>query len=88
MGTRGYEGWIGGMFPKANATFFKKFAFQENARYGDEGNAIQCYTCKHFIELETLSPEAMLYPGECVSHEETWVARRGLADLSGAVAVE
>ena len=56
VGTGGYEGWIAATFPEAKTTFVKKFQYQNNAEYLDDGCAVQCYTCDKFIELETLSP--------------------------------
>jgi hypothetical protein len=82
VGTNGHEGWIGAIFPTADTTFYKRFSYQEGATYADEGCAIQCYTCKHMIELETLSPFGVIPPGEEVIHEECWKVRRGLADLT------
>ncbi|NLF38453.1 hypothetical protein GX586_03350 [bacterium] len=80
VGTTGYEGWIGAIFPSENATFVKQFVYQENATYTDEGCAIECYTCAKFIELETLAPMTIIHPGEEACHEERWIVRTGLAN--------
>jgi len=81
VGTSGHEGWLGAVFPAANTTFYKCFSYQEGAAYTDDGCAIQSYTCKRMIEMETLSPFGVFQPGEELAHEEIWLAREGLADL-------
>ena len=73
VGTGGYDGWIAAAFPALKITFIKKFQYQHNANYIDEGCALQCYTCNKFIELETLSPYQTIYPGETISHTEEWI---------------
>ena len=81
-GTSGCEGWLGANFPAAGASFFKRFQYQLGREYVDDGCAIQCYTCANFIEMETLSPQQILLPGERLEHEEIWIAQAGLADLT------
>jgi len=87
VGTNGEEGWLGAIFPAATTTFYKQFVRQEGATYLDDGCAIQSYTCKDFIEMETLSPHAVINPGEELAHEELWRARAGLADLTNVAAI-
>jgi hypothetical protein len=87
VGTNGEEGWIGAIFPAANTTFYKQFVRQDGATYLDDGCAIQSYTCPQFIEMETLSPCAVINPGEELVHEECWRVRVGLADLADVAAI-
>jgi hypothetical protein len=42
------------------------------ASYPDEDCSLQVYTCRSFIELETLGPVTTFYPGVEVVHEEVW----------------
>jgi len=80
VGTGGYDGWIAATFPKFKTTFIKKFEYQNNGTYIDDGCAIQCYTCEKFIEMETLSPFQTIYPGESISHTEEWILVAGTVD--------
>ena len=65
----------------------KHFAYEEGAAYVDEGCALQCYTCGKFIELESLSPQRVLHPGEAVCHEERMRIVPGAVDVYDARAV-
>ncbi len=87
VGTSGYEGWICAAFPHAGATLFKRFAYHEGAAYVDEGCALQCYTCAKFIELESLSPQTVLHPGEQLCHEERFSILPGALDVYDTAAV-
>lgn len=87
VGTSGWEGWMCATFPRANTTLVKRFAYQEGAAYVDEGCALQCYTCAKFIELESLSPQSVLHPGEAVCHEEQFRIVPGAVDVYDAGAV-
>lgn len=87
VGTSGWEGWMGAVFPQARATFIKRFTYHEGMPYVDEGCALQCYTCRYFIELESLSPQCVLHPGEALCHEERWRVFPGEVDVYDAAAV-
>lgn len=84
VGTTGYEGWIAATFPGQNATFCKSFTYMPGAHYSDEGCALECYTCAHFIELETLSPYYVLHPGEEMTQRELWHVYPKAVDVSHA----
>ncbi|MCX7044068.1 MAG: hypothetical protein NTX50_01090 [Candidatus Sumerlaeota bacterium] len=66
--------WIGQW--SDDATFIKSVKMCPHAPYPDGGCNIEIYTCKFFIELESLSPVRILGPGETLEHEERWIVTR------------
>jgi len=52
--------------------FLKEFAYQEGLPYPDGGASVEVYANGRFLELETLSPLALVEPGEAVEHTEIW----------------
>lgn len=46
------------------------------AEYPDGGVSYETFMCRHMVELETLSPLAVLRPGERREHRETWELRQ------------
>jgi hypothetical protein len=52
--------------------FIKRSEFDPAGEYGDFGSSSECYSCKEFLELETLAPLCLLEPGSSASHTETW----------------
>lgn len=84
VGTAGYEGWIAATFPACKTTLCKSFDYIRGGKYSDQGCAVECYTCPDFIELETLSPEYVVHPGEEVSHVEKWCVKNEIADVNSA----
>lgn len=85
VGTVGNEGFIG--LARPDCTFIKYAAYQEAANYPDNGCSIEAYTCSVLIELETLSPSYILYPGEEFHHDEFWLITPQTVDPYDGVAV-
>lgn len=71
VGTAGHQGWIGAAFE--DTVFIKRFDRLPTNDYPDDNCAIECYTGKDFLELETLSPNMVFMPGVPVSHTEEWI---------------
>ncbi len=71
VGVSGDEGFIGKS--DKDHTFIIKFNRLPITDYPDDNCAIQSYTCKKFIELETLSPNTVFLPEVPVSHTEEWI---------------
>ena len=59
---------------REDATFVKAARRIPEATYPDGGCNVEMYTCQHFLEMETLSPAAMLAEGEALEHVERWTA--------------
>lgn len=58
---------------RTDETFIKRFAPIVGAEYPDGGCNVELYTCKHFIEMETLSPLYTYNPGMEYTHTEHWL---------------
>ncbi len=58
-------------FVNGNA-FVKKFGFEKNAEYPDNGCNCESYTCDGYTEMECLSPFVILDSNETTVHEEEW----------------
>jgi hypothetical protein len=84
IGSYADAGWVGQW--SDDATFVKQVAVQGAAAYPDGGCNIELYTCDRFIEMETLSPMAVLGPGETLAHEERWFVSQPIEMTSQAVA--
>ena len=52
--------------------FVKKFDYDENATYPDNGCNCESYTNFKIMEIESLGPVTHLKPGETVSFVEKW----------------
>jgi len=70
VGTGSPEGWIA--YCRDEATFIKQHAVIPAAVYPDDNCSQQLYTCPDFIEMETLAPMGVIYPGEEIVHREVW----------------
>jgi hypothetical protein len=54
-------------------TFIKTYKPIIEATYPDGGCNVELYTCKHFVEMETLSPNYVFHPGKQYCHTEHWL---------------
>lgn len=64
------DGWIA--YARAGHLFVKKFEFFPDAIYPDLGSAIELFNRVEMAEMETLSPQVILAPGDSVEHAEDW----------------
>jgi hypothetical protein len=71
VGLYSEEGFLANL--RADGTFVKAYDPILEARYPDGGCNIELYTCKHFVEMETLSPNYTFYPGRDTQHTEHWL---------------
>lgn len=85
VGTSSPEGWVA--LCREDATFVKSYDQIPGARYPDENTSLQVYTCERFIEMETLSPLGIIYPGTEVVHQEVWTVTAAAVDPTDGVAV-
>lgn len=70
IGIAGSVSW--GAYAIGCSLFVKTFSHCPSAAYTDMGASLQLYTDQTLLELETLSPQQALLPGQSVSHSETW----------------
>jgi hypothetical protein len=56
-----------------NYTFVKTYNPIIEGTYPDGGSNIELFTCKNFVELETLSPMYTFHPGKEYCHTEHWI---------------
>jgi hypothetical protein len=80
VGANSPEGWVA--LCREDATFVKSYRWVAGVRYPDEDCSLQVYTCKQFIEMETLSPLTVFYPGEEVVHREVWTVTAEAVDFA------
>jgi len=85
VGTNSPEGWVA--LCREDATFVKSRSWVAGARYPDDDCSLQIYTCAQFIELETLSPLTVFYPGAEVVHQETWTVTSEAVDPADGAAL-
>jgi hypothetical protein len=69
-GVSNRQGWCG--YVRNGEMLLKRFPWQENARYPDNGCNAEIFTDGEMLELETLGPLTPLLPGQTVEHRETW----------------
>lgn len=65
------EGFLAALRPES--TFIKTYQPFVGVQFPDGGCNIELYTCKHFMEMETLSPIYTFYPGREHVHTERWI---------------
>lgn len=70
IGTSNENGWMAYMLN--NQMFLKRYEHFIDGIYPDYNTSFQTYTCDFMLEMETLSPLALLNKGECIEHAETW----------------
>lgn len=51
--------------------FVQRIAFDPTECYPD-GSSVQVYACKPYVELETLSPNKHIQPGQSIEFDVTW----------------
>ena len=64
------DGWIA--YAHAGHLFVKKFTFYPDGIYPDLGSSVELFNRVEMAEMETLSPQVFLAPGESVEHDEDW----------------
>jgi hypothetical protein len=85
VGTHSPESWVA--LCREDGTFVKSYDWVSGARYPDEDSSLQVYTCEQFIEMETLSPLAVFYPGTEIVHRETWTVTAQAIDPTDGAAL-
>jgi len=85
VGTAAPEGWIA--YCRDEATFIKQHCVIPNANYPDDNCSQQMYTCPDFIEMETLTPMTIFYPGEEIVHHEVWTVTAEAVDSADGEAL-
>lgn len=71
VGADSDAGWIA--YARGKLLFVKYFPFFPKGDYTDGGNSVEFYCDARIAELEPLSPEIKLKPGENYSFPEKWV---------------
>lgn len=72
IGINCQQGWCA--YLNKGVAFVKQFNYYDDEEYPDNNCSVELYTCKTFLELETLGPLAVLEPGDELIHEELWTA--------------
>lgn len=71
LGADSDAGWIA--YARGRMLFVKYFPVTPKANYSDGGNTVELYFNPRFAELEPLSPEVNLKPGEKYEFPEKWI---------------
>lgn len=73
LGADSDAGWIA--YALGRRLFVKYFPWFPEGKYSDGGNSVEVYFDPRVAELEPLSPEVVLQPGESYLFPETWTLR-------------
>jgi len=71
VGADSDAGWIA--YTRDRILFVKYFPYDPKGKYTDGGNSVELYFDQSVAELEPLSPEVKLNPGQTGSFPEQWV---------------
>lgn len=71
LGADGDAGWIA--YARGRQLFVKFYPYFPDGKYTDGGNSVELYFDPKVCEMEPLSPEVPLKPGEEYSFPEKWV---------------
>jgi hypothetical protein len=71
LGADGSAGWIA--YARGRQLFVKFYPYFPDGKYTDGGNSVELYFDPKVCELEPLSPEVPLKPGEEYAFPEKWV---------------
>lgn len=71
IGADSDAGWIG--YARGNLLFVKYFPYNPKGNYSDGGNSVEVYWSEQVAEIEPLSPEKSLKPGESYSMPQKWI---------------
>lgn len=78
FGISAEDGWCA--YAHDGRLFLKKFQYQADKSYPDNGCSVEMYTNENFLELETVGPLQTLAPeGGTVEHVEDWYLFRDVA---------
>lgn len=77
VGISSWEGWAA--YANRGHLFVKFFDPQSSAHYPDLNSSVEFFTNEMMLEVETLGPLVNLLPGTAVTHTETWVLLRDIA---------
>jgi len=61
--------WLAGVY--RDDIFLQQTAFDSAGAYPDRSN-VQLFSCERYVEIETLSPQVHLQPGQTLSHRVVW----------------
>ena len=68
------DAWIA--YQNKGIMFVKKYEHFVDAEYPDNGCSVECFSCGHMQEIETLSPLYQLGYKQEITHTEIWTALR------------
>jgi len=71
IGADSTAGWIA--YARGRLLFVKFFPFYADGTYTDGGCTVELYFDERVAELEPLSPEILLQPGQSFTFPEKWV---------------
>ena len=81
LGADSDAGWIA--YARGRVLFVKYFPVFRDANYSDGGNTVEFYCSDRVAELEPLSPEITMKPGESYTFPEKWVLIELAKEIAG-----
>ena len=76
LGANVPDGWVA--YARGGHLFVKRFQYKPDAVYPDRGCCFESWMNDEFLELETLSPLALLNPGQEIEYSEEWYLFEGV----------
>jgi hypothetical protein len=79
-------GWVA--YWNDGTLFVKRFEYDENKPYPDNGCNFETFTNEDMLEIESLGPVMTLAPGESVEWTETWELANGVSTFQGEAGID
>jgi hypothetical protein len=79
-------GWVG--YLNGGTLFVKRFGFQKDKHYPDQGCNFETFTNEDMLEVETLGPLVRLAPGESIELQEQWELHPNVGDVTDEASID
>jgi hypothetical protein len=79
-------GWVA--YLNQNTLFVKRFKYDENKTYPDQGCNFETFTNEEMLEIETLGPLVNLAPGRAVELTEQWELVPSVDDFKSELGID
>lgn len=80
------QGWTG--YLNGGTLFVKRFGYEEQANYPDNGCNYETFTKEEFLEMESLGPVVTLKPTASAALSESWELVRDVEDFTDEAGID